>query len=90
MFAHLSALLGGLLSLGCRRLGLLRGAADYLADQEDTMPFVDDQGKEALNFNITIAIAFVVLVIFSIVTIGIGLYRGHYSCGLSSASAGWC
>ena len=37
------------------------------------MPFVDDQGKEALNFNITVTIVFVVLFLFSVMTLGIGL-----------------
>ena len=41
--------------------------------KKDTSPFVDDQGKEALNFNITVAIACFALVLLSIVTIGIGL-----------------
>jgi uncharacterized Tic20 family protein len=34
--------------------------------------FVIDQSKEALNFNITLAIAYVVLVILSVVTLGLG------------------
>ena len=37
------------------------------------LPFVDDQGKEALNFNITVGIVFLALLILSIVTFGIGL-----------------
>jgi uncharacterized Tic20 family protein len=37
------------------------------------MPFVDDQAKEALNFNITVAIASLVLLVFSVLTLGIGL-----------------
>lgn len=41
--------------------------------KKDTMPFVADQAKEALNFNITILIAGAALVLFSIVTVGIGL-----------------
>ena len=41
--------------------------------KKDTLPFVDDQGKEALNFNITVGIVFLALLILSIVTFGIGL-----------------
>ena len=37
------------------------------------MPFVADQGKEALNFNITVAIACLALLLLSIVTLGVGL-----------------
>ncbi len=73
MFAHLSALLGGLLTSAAGGWGCFVGPLIIWLIKKDTMPFVDDQGKEALNFNITIAIAFVVLVLFSIVTIGIGL-----------------
>ena len=37
------------------------------------MPFVDDQGKEALNFNVTVGIIFLALLVLSVVTLGIGL-----------------
>jgi uncharacterized Tic20 family protein len=40
--------------------------------KKDTMPFVADQAKEALNFNITVAIATLVLLILSVITFGIG------------------
>jgi uncharacterized Tic20 family protein len=36
------------------------------------MPFVNDQAKEALNFNITVAIIFVILMILGFATLGIG------------------
>lgn len=36
------------------------------------MPFVNDQGKEALNFNITIAIIALVMALLTLVTLGIG------------------
>jgi uncharacterized Tic20 family protein len=41
--------------------------------KRDTLPFAGDQAKEALNFNITIAIGFAALWIITIVTFGIGL-----------------
>jgi uncharacterized Tic20 family protein len=34
------------------------------------MPFVDDQGKEALNFQITMAIAVLVCIVLMVVLIG--------------------
>ncbi len=37
-------------------------------------PFVDDQGKEAMNFQITILLAAIVLVVFAFLTFGIGLF----------------
>src|SRR3546814_18660413 len=36
------------------------------------MPFVDDQAKEALNFNITVAIIFFALFLLTLLTLGIG------------------
>jgi uncharacterized Tic20 family protein len=41
--------------------------------KKDTMPFVDDQAKEALNFNISVGIIFLALLLMSIMTLGIGL-----------------
>jgi uncharacterized Tic20 family protein len=37
------------------------------------MPFVDDQAKEALNFNISVALVFLALFLLSVMTLGIGL-----------------
>jgi uncharacterized Tic20 family protein len=51
MIAHLSALIGFLIPFG----NVLGPLVVWLI-KKDTMPFVDDQGKEALNFNITVAI----------------------------------
>ncbi|MDN5924561.1 MAG: DUF4870 domain-containing protein [Xanthomonadales bacterium] len=73
MFAHLSALLGGLCSSWFGGWGVFVGPLIIWLVKKDTMPFVDDQGKEALNFNITVAIAFVALGLFAIMTFGIGL-----------------
>ena len=38
--------------------------------KRDTMPFVADQGKEALNFNITVTIAAIISGILTLVLIG--------------------
>jgi len=40
--------------------------------KKDTMPFVNDQAKEALNFAITVSIAFVALMILTVMTLGVG------------------
>ena len=74
MFAHLSALLGALLTgaLG-GGWGCFIGPLVIWLIKKDTMPFVNDQGKEALNFNITVAIAALVLLLLSVMTLGIGL-----------------
>ena len=71
MFAHLSALvaiwMGGMGFLGPLIVWLIK---------KDEMRFVDDQGKEALNFQLNILLLkFAVLVIgipLSIVTFGLG------------------
>lgn len=58
MIAHLSALIGFVIPFG----NILGPLVVWLV-KKDTMPFVDDQGKEALNFNITIAIVILALMI---------------------------
>lgn len=73
MFAHLSALLGVLVTGWVGGWGWFLGPLIIWLVKRDTMPFVGDQAKEALNFNITVAIAYVILWILSVVTIGLGL-----------------
>jgi uncharacterized Tic20 family protein len=75
MFAHLSALLGAILTgaFGAG-WGCFLGPLIIWLVKKDSMPFVNDQGKEALNFNITVAIASLALLLLSIVTFGIGLF----------------
>ena len=64
MFAHLSALLGifigGLTFVGPLVIWLIK---------KDTMPFVNDQGKEALNFQIAVSIVMVALWVLTIFTL---------------------
>lgn len=74
MFAHLSALIGGLVTAGwAGSIGCFIGPLVIWMMKKDTMAFVDDQGKEALNFNITVGIVFLVLFLLTIVTLGIGI-----------------
>ncbi|MEP6939895.1 MAG: DUF4870 domain-containing protein [Rudaea sp.] len=70
LFAHLSALLGAVLTGGW---GCFAGPLIIWLIKKDTMPFVNDQGKEALNFNITLAIVGVALLLMTIMTFGVGL-----------------
>jgi uncharacterized Tic20 family protein len=73
MFAHLSALLGGIVTAGwAGSIGCFIGPLVIWMMKKDTMPFVDDQAKEALNFNITIAIIFFALFMMTLLTLGIG------------------
>ena len=65
MFAHLSALVGFIIPFG----NLLGPLIIWLMKKE-TMPFVDQQGKEALNFQITVTIAMMISAILIIVVIG--------------------
>ncbi len=74
MFAHLSALLGGIATAGwAGSVGCFIGPLVIWLVKKDTMPFVDDQAKESLNFNITVAIIFLALYILTVVTLGIGM-----------------
>ncbi|RPE76967.1 DUF4870 domain-containing protein [Vulcaniibacterium tengchongense] len=73
MFAHLSAIAGAILTSGVGGWGTFLGPLIIWLVKKDTMPFVDEQGKEALNFNITVALACVALVVLVVVTLGIGV-----------------
>ena len=72
MFAHLSALLGGLLTSAFGGWGFFIGPLVIWLMKKDSMPFVADQAKESLNFNITVSAVFLVLLVLSLVTLGIG------------------
>lgn len=73
MFAHLSALLGGLVTAGwAGGIGCFLGPLIIWLVKKETMPFVDDQAKEALNFNITVAGIMLILFLFGLLTLGIG------------------
>jgi uncharacterized Tic20 family protein len=73
LFAHLSALLGAILTGHMFAWGCFIGPLVIWLIKKDSMPFVNDQGKEALNFNITLAIIGLALLVLSIITLGIGL-----------------
>ena len=77
MIAHLSALVGGLLTSVFGGWGTFFGPLLIWLLRKDEMPFVDQQGKEALNFNITVAIVAVALSVmsafFTFATLGLGL-----------------
>jgi uncharacterized Tic20 family protein len=72
MFAHLSALGGMLLTGAWFGWGCFVGPLIIWLLKKDTMPFVNDQGKESLNFNITVAIVLFVFFVLSILTFGLG------------------
>jgi len=74
LFAHLSALIGGIVTSGwAGSIGCFIGPLIIWLVKKDTMPFVNDQAKEALNFNITVAIVFLALFLLALLTLGIGL-----------------
>ena len=72
MFAHLSALLGGLLTSAVGGWGFFLGPLVIWLMKKETMPFVADQAKEALNFNITVSVVMFVLMVLGFLTLGIG------------------
>ncbi len=65
MFTHLSALVGFLIPFG----NLIAPLVMWQVKKDD--PFVDAQGKEALNFQITVSIAGVIAAILTIILIGL-------------------
>lgn len=68
LFGHLSAL-----SAFISGVGLVLGPLIIWLVKRDNSPFAADQAKEALNFNITVALVGLGLVILSVITLGIGL-----------------
>jgi len=66
MFAHLAALAGFVIPFGN-----VIGPLIIWQIKKEQMPFVDDQGREALNFQITVLLALVVCALLSIVAIGL-------------------
>ena len=74
MFAHLSAIVGGVVTAGwAGSIGCFLGPLVIWLMKKETMPFVDDQAKEALNFNITVGIVFLVLFLLTLGTLGLGI-----------------
>jgi uncharacterized protein len=65
MLCHLLALAGLIIPLGS-----IIGPLVIWLMKKDSHPFVNDQGKESLNFQITIAIAMVVCILLAFVLIG--------------------
>ena len=68
LFGHLSSL-AGLVTGG---IGNIVGPLVIWLIKKDTMPFAADQAKEALNFNITLLIIGVILLLLTMITFGIG------------------
>jgi uncharacterized protein len=75
MVAHLGGLLFGLLPLG-GLLGFVPSLVIMLAKKDDK--FVTQEAKEALNFQITLAIGYVVSVVLMIIAIGFILWYAVY------------
>lgn len=67
MACHLAAL-----SVLVTGIGIVLGPLIVWLVKKDEMPFVNDQGKEALNFNLTLCLLGVVLGLFVLITFGIG------------------
>jgi len=66
MLCHLSALAGFVIPFG----NIIAPLVIWILKKEE-FPFVDDQGKEALNFQISLTIYFIVGIILVFVAIGI-------------------
>jgi uncharacterized Tic20 family protein len=69
MFCHLSALLGIFIPFG----SLIAPLVIWQLKRESD-PFIDAQGKEAMNFQITVAIAAAISLLLMIVVIGFFLF----------------
>ena len=69
MFCHLSALLGIWVPFGS-----LIGPLILWQMKRESDPFIDDQGKEALNFQISVAIASAICLLLMVVVVGFFLF----------------
>ncbi len=67
--AHLSALVGFIVPLG----NVIGPLVVWLIKREQ-MPFVADQGREALNFNISVGIVALGLILLTVVSFGFGIF----------------
>lgn len=66
MLAHLSAFAQFIMPA----FGMIIGPLIIWLIKKDTMPFVNDQGKEVLNFNISVAIYFIISGALVLVAVG--------------------
>lgn len=66
MFCHLAAFLGFVFPFGN-----LIGPLIVWQIKKDLDPFIDEQGREALNFQITVVIAMVISVMLMLVAVGV-------------------
>ena len=80
MLCHFSAFTGFIFPLGGNILAPL---ILWLIKKEE-LPFVDDQGKEVLNFQISMTIYFIISGILCIILIGIPIFIGLVIFGLFS------
>jgi uncharacterized Tic20 family protein len=78
MLSHLTALAGFLVV----PFGNVIAPLVIWMIKKDTMPFVNDQGKESLNFQITLTIAMIISIISIFVCIGYVLIPAVYVTGI--------
>jgi hypothetical protein len=81
MLCHLAALAGFLTWGGLYWFGPVQGVGFFVGPliiwliKRHEFPFVDEQGKEAVNFQLTMLIAFIILGALTFHMIGIGLWQ---------------
>ncbi|MEP7044005.1 MAG: DUF4870 domain-containing protein [Dokdonella sp.] len=68
MFGHLSAFTAFITGIGC-----IVGPLLVWLIKRETMPFAGEQAKEALNYNISVALAFIALGVLTLITFGLGI-----------------
>lgn len=77
MISHLAGLAGYVIPFGN-----VIGPLVVWLTKKDQHPFVDDQGREALNFQITVTIALLISFVLTFILIGIFLMAAVYVAGL--------
>jgi uncharacterized protein len=82
LFTHLSALIGFFIPFGN-----VLGPLIFWQIKKNEMPFVDDQGKEALNFQITFTLIMLGLIVIGtvllVVLVGFLFYLAAFVAGIA-------
>lgn len=69
LFVHLSALLGFFIPFG----NIIAPLVLWQIKKNESA-FIDDQGKEAVNFNLTLLLVGLALIVLTVITFGLGIF----------------
>ncbi|NII10101.1 DUF4870 domain-containing protein [Oleiagrimonas sp. C23AA] len=74
MLVHISALVTALLTGRFFGVGCFLGPLLLWAMKKETMPYVHEQGRQAINFNLTVMLALIVIILLGL---GVSMHMGR-------------